>query len=118
MRFLANENFLYPSIKVLRENGLEIFSIGEESSGISDIEVLKRAVSEELIILTFDRDYGELLFKYHLEAPPAIVYFRNKGLDPKDAARFLLDILQKSEIEIQNMFTVISEDGIRQRKLR
>lgn len=118
MKFLANENFPYPSIKVLRENNFEVFSIGEESSGISGIEVLNRAVTEELIILTFDRDYGELLFKYHLEAPPAIVYFRNKGLDPKDAAGFLLEILQKTEIEIPNMFTVISEDGIRQRKLR
>ena len=118
MRFLANENFPYPSIKILREHKFEVFSVGEESSGISDVEVLNRSVLEELIILTFGRDYGELLFKYHLEAPPAVVYFRNKGLNPKDAAGFLLEILQKSEIEIQNIFTVISEDGIRQRKLR
>lgn len=118
MRFLANENFPYPSIKVLREHNLEVFSVGEESGGISDIEVLNRSVLEDLIILTFDRDYGELLFKYDLEAPPAVVCLRNKGLNPKDAAGFLLEILQKPEIEIHNMFTVISEDGIRQRKLR
>ena len=59
MKFLANENFPYPSIKVLRDNGLEVYSIGEESSGISDEVVLNRAVVEDLIILTFDRDYGE-----------------------------------------------------------
>ncbi len=76
MKFLANENFPYPSIKILRDNDLEVFSIGEESGGISDIEVLNRAVIEDLIILTFDRDYGELLFKYRLDPPPAVVYFR------------------------------------------
>jgi predicted nuclease of predicted toxin-antitoxin system len=118
MKFLANENFPYPSIKVLRDNGLEVYSIGEESSGISDEVVLKRAVLEDLIILTFDRDYGELLFKYRLDPPPAIVYFRNKGKVPSDAATMLLEILQNQDLVIQDMFTVISEDGIRQRKLR
>ena len=118
MKFLANENFPYPSIKVLRENGLEIYSIGEESSGISDELVLNRAVMEDLIILTFDRDYGELMFKYRLDPPPAIIYFRNKGKVPTDAAGMLLELLQNQDLTIQNMFTVISEDGIRQRKLR
>lgn len=118
MKFLANENFPYPSIKLLREEGLEIFSIGEESSGISDEEVLNRAVAENLIILIFDRDYGELLFKYRLDPPPAVVYFRNKGKIPTDASYMLLKLLQNQDLVIQDMFTVISEDGIRQRKLR
>jgi predicted nuclease of predicted toxin-antitoxin system len=118
MKFLANENFPYPSIKVLRENELEVYSIGEDSSGISDEVVLNRAVIEDLIILTFDRDYGELIFKYRLDPPPAVVYFRNKGKVPTDAAVMLLELLQNQDLVIQDMFTVISEDGIRQRKLR
>ncbi len=64
MKFLANENFPFPSIKFLRENGYEIISISEESSGIADSEVLQKASAENLIILTFDSDYGELIFKY------------------------------------------------------
>lgn len=118
MKFLANENFPYPSIKVLRENDLEMCSIGEESSGISDEMVLNRAVMEELIILTFDRDYGELLFKYRLDPPPAVIYFRNKGKVPTDAAMMLMNLLENQDLVIQDMFTVVSEDGIRQRRLR
>ena len=110
MKFLANEKFPYPSIKILRDNGLEVYSIGEESSGISDEIVLNRAVIENLIILTFDRDYGELIFKYRLDTPPAVIYFRNKGKVPTDAAAILLDLLQNQDLIIENVFTVISEN--------
>ena len=56
--------------------------IQEEFPGISDEEVLKRATDLNYIILTFDRDYGELIFRYHLINPPAVIYFREKGKDP------------------------------------
>ena len=58
MKFLANENFPSPSIKILRESGYEVVSIAEDFSRISDEEVLQKAVSENFIILTFYRDYG------------------------------------------------------------
>jgi predicted nuclease of predicted toxin-antitoxin system len=93
MEFLANENFPYPSIKVLRDNGYKVKSITEDSSGISDEKVLEKAVSEGLIILTFDRDYGELIFRYRKEGPPAIIYFRSKGQSPQEAGNKLLEVI-------------------------
>ena len=117
MRFLANENYPYPSILLLRKNGLEVISISENWSGISDEEVLSKAVDENLIILTFDRDYGELLFKYKRESPPAVIYYRIKGKTPQDAAIILFDLLDNQSIMIDNYFTVIEENAIRQRKL-
>ncbi len=108
MKFLANENFPFPSIKLLRESGYEVLSISENLGGISDRTVLQKAVDENLIILTFDRDYGELIFKYQKQSPPAVVYFRVKGRSPNDAGEILLE----------NYFTVIKATGIRQRKLR
>lgn len=62
MRFLANENFPLPSVRLLRSAGHDVLSITEESPGISDDRILARAVAEERIILTFDRDYGELIY--------------------------------------------------------
>jgi predicted nuclease of predicted toxin-antitoxin system len=116
MRFLANENFPYPSILLLRNSGFEVVSIMEEMSGIRDEEVLEKAVKEQLIILTFDRDYGELLFKYRKNPPPAVVYFRTKGQTPEDAGLILLSKIT-SGISFNNHFTVIEETGVRQRKL-
>ena len=65
--FLANENFPRPSILLLREQGHTILSIQELYPGWSDREVLQKASSENLVILTFDRDYGELIFRYALQ---------------------------------------------------
>lgn len=44
MRFLANENFPLPSVRLLREAGHDVVSISEETPGITDSQVLSRAV--------------------------------------------------------------------------
>lgn len=63
MRFLANENFPLPSIILLRQGGYDVASMTEDSPGMEDSEVLTRASDEQRIILTFDRDYGELIYR-------------------------------------------------------
>ena len=117
LRFLANENFPFPSVKLLRENGFFVKCISEELRGISDKEVLQIAIAEDLIILTFDRDYGELLYKYQKKSPPAVIYFRSKGSKPITAGKLLYKLLTNKTIQIENYFTVIDDSGIRQRKL-
>ena len=62
MRFLANENFPLTSVRLLRQAGHDVVSITEETPGVADDHILARAVIEDRIILTFDRDYGELIF--------------------------------------------------------
>lgn len=76
--FLANENFPRPSTIILRENGFSVKSIQEDSPGISDDEIIKIALNSNLIILTFDRDYGELIFRYSKDNPPAVIFFRER----------------------------------------
>ena len=73
--FLANENFPRPSVTLLRDNGFEVKSIQEEFPGISDDIVMNIASELNLIILTFDSDYGELIFKHKKNNPPSVVYF-------------------------------------------
>lgn len=116
--FLANENFPYPSIQLLRDNGFEVYSIQETNPGISDAEVLKIAISLGITILTFDSDYGELIFKYSSEFPPSVLFFREKGGDPGFAGRTLLDLLTHTKIKFENAFTVIEKQNIRQRFYR
>ena len=66
MIFLANENIPLNSIKSIRESGYDISAIIEDNPGVTDEQVLKIALLENRIILTFDRDYGELIFKRKL----------------------------------------------------
>jgi len=76
MRLLANENFPAKSILYLRGKGFGIISIGTDNPSIKDHAVMAIAIEEDRTILTFDRDYGELIFKYNYKPPRGIIYLR------------------------------------------
>lgn len=113
--FLANENFPRPSIHLLRDAGFNVVSIQEDYPGISDQLVLQQASLSNFIILTFDKDYGELIFRYGYENPPAVIYFREKGNNPLFPGQMLLSLLKANELKFENTFTVIEQQNIRQR---
>jgi len=114
MRFLANENFPDPSIVILREEGHDVRSIRTDHPGISDQQVIAIAQAEDRTILTFDKDYGELIFKDGIDNPPAVLFLRYRGRDPKAAATLVRDTLFAGTV-LERRFTVIEEQGIRQR---
>ena len=60
MRFLADENVSRLVIERLRADGFEVISIGESRSGATDKDVLAAADAEGCILITEDRDFGEL----------------------------------------------------------
>lgn len=118
MQFLANENFPLLSVRNLRNLGLDITSIMEDSPGIKDTEVLARAVKEERIILTFDRDYGELIFRRFLPKPIGVIYFRYQPFTPEEPAQHLMRLLNEKDLKLERMFTVLERNKLRQRSLR
>lgn len=112
--FLANENFPRPGILLLRNHGYEVKSIPENEPGSSDQEVLKITNNLGLIILTFDKDYGELIFRYAPEKTRQLI-FREKGNDPLFAGQMLINLLTSADLKLENSFTVTEELNIRQR---
>lgn len=116
MTFLANENFPFPSIEILRTAGYKVISISEVAPGIADDQVIEHARKENAIILTFDKDYGEIIFKHgKTGGTPSVVFFRFKGNQPQSAGLILLKLLNESKISIEGKFTVLDHDAIRQR---
>ena len=116
MRFLANENFPLRSVHVLRADQHDVLTILEGLAGAADDEVLARAVREDRIILTFDRDYGELVFRRGLPTPPGVVYFRFNPATPDEPARLLRQVLA-DQIELIGQFTVLDLRRVRQRPM-
>lgn len=116
MKFLANENFPYPSTKLLRSKGIEIKSISEDFPGIPDKAVIEIARKDGFIVLTFDKDYGEIIFRFGEQNPPAVIYFRHKGKNPEFAGNFMLQLIHENKIQFERTFTVIEENNIRQRQ--
>ena len=114
---LADENLPRRSSELLRELGYDIKVIWREHAGISDHEVVAIANEEQRIILTFDSDFGELVFRLGL-SPMGVVYFRLTKYTPKQPGQYVHRILQQQLVDFEGYMTVIT-DGltIRQRKL-
>ena len=114
MKFLANENFPLASVRALRNIGLDVVSVEEESPGIPDEEVLRRARDDNRIIVTFDRDYGELVFHRRLSAPAGVLYLRFHPKSPLEAAEYVAG-LTAGGMELEGRFTTADRDRVRQR---
>ncbi|MCG6117664.1 MAG: DUF5615 family PIN-like protein [Aquimonas sp.] len=115
-RVLANENLPAPSIRRLRAAGIEVAAIREDSPGIDDVSVLARAVAEQRWLLTFDMDYGELIFRRGLASPPALVLFRLQRFGVEDAAVRLLQLIESPEARAGGYF-IVQDEGVRWRPL-
>lgn len=112
MRFLANENFPGPAVSALRNAGHDVVWIREQAPGIPDPEVLARAVADNRILITFDKDFGELAFRHGLTANSGIVLFR---IVPVDAARVADPAVRilGSKADWAGHFAVVDEHRVR-----
>ena len=75
IKLLANENFPTSSVLLLRKMGYNIVSIGVDYPGVSDEYVIKLAEEEQRVIVTFDRDYGELIYKKKYTPPKGVIFY-------------------------------------------
>ncbi len=86
MRILADENIPRAAVQRLREDGHDVLWIRESCPGVSDEAVRGLAVAEQRIIVTFDKDFGELGVVRPGPVPPGIVLFRIVMESPSSVA--------------------------------
>jgi predicted nuclease of predicted toxin-antitoxin system len=108
-KFLANENIPLATIRRLRNEGLDISSISLDSPSIMDKEVMQIAADDHRTIITFDRDYGELIYKYGFRPPAGVIYLRMQNFQPEEPAKLLLKLFNSPNLEFDGMFTVADE---------
>lgn len=117
MRLLANENFPLPSVRLLRKAGWDVVSVTEDTPGLEDTEVLTRAADQQRVIVTFDRDYGELIYRLRMRSPAGVIYLRFRPQTPEEPAAIMLNLLQAEDLQFERWFTVVERNQIRQRPL-
>ena len=117
MKFLTNENLPLPSVYHLREMGHDVLSISEHFPGISDDKVLSLACDQKRTLITFDRDYGELIFLQKLPAPTALIFLRFIPTSPVEAANIVLELVNRGDIEINGYYWVVTRNLVRRRPL-
>lgn len=116
MRILANENFPYRSIYYLKEKGHDVLSIGMDNPSIKDSEIMTIASNEERVIVTFDRDYGELIFRYNYKPEKGVIYLRLDKYQPQEPGIIIEELILNVQIDLTRALTVVDKNGIRQRK--
>lgn len=116
MKFLADENFPLSSYQFLKDKGWNIEHIGLTNSSISDYDVMQLSIKQKRIIITFDSDYGELVFKKGY-LPLGVIYLRMQNFTPSYPGEFLYDLIENSELVFISYFTVIEKNQIRQRRI-
>ena len=72
-RFLADENIPFEVVEKLYEKKIDIKSVSLLNPGADDIEVLGMARRQNRILLTFDKDFGELVFKLKIKSSGVIL---------------------------------------------
>jgi predicted nuclease of predicted toxin-antitoxin system len=115
---LLNGNFPAPAVAVLREAGYDALAIAESLEGIADQDqdVLALAVREQRWLVTFDRDYGDLLFARKLPAPPAVILLRVSSYRPAEPAAWIIELIRNRQ-EYLGKFIVFDGNTLRTRPL-
>lgn len=112
MRILANENFPRDAVVALRQRGHDVAWIRTDAPGSSDKQVLARAQAEDRILITFDKDFGELAFRARLPASSGIILFRISTPSSTYIAQVATAVLD-SRTDWAGHFAVTEDDRIR-----
>lgn len=116
MRFLADENFPGDAIAALRAHGHDVAWIRADAPGSSDADVLARTICEGRVLLTFDKDFGELAWRAGLPASAGVVLFRLPMPPPSDLISTVAGVLNGRQ-DWAGQFSVIEPGRIRMRSL-
>ncbi len=117
MRLCANENLPEACIRKLRLDGHDVVWMYEVARGSSDQDVLEYAQRENRLLLTFDKDFGELVFNRGVGVSLGIILFRIAQPSALVVAERVAAILA-SRSDWQGNFSVVDDRTIRMRPLR
>ena len=113
---LANENIPAPAVRWLRDHGYDVEAVAERMPGATDEKVLNLAHHDGRWLLTFDRDYGELVYTRRLPLPPAIFYLRITACLPTAPGELIARLLEQPE-QFAGFFVVLDAKRWRRRAL-
>ncbi len=113
-RWLLNENFPMPSVKRLRTAGWDVLAVGESVAGAGDPAVMALAHEQGRWLATFDRDYGELVFRQGFTPPPLVLLLRVPVYQPEEPAAWIESLHSAGQL-LEGNFHIFDGRAIRRR---
>lgn len=115
MNFVADESVDQQIVTPLRREGHVVSYIVETGPGASDADVLESAKSKGAILLTADKDFGEIVFRQQ-QVTEGVIFVRLAGQSQKRKAEIVSSAVKRHGEELFRAFSVITPGGIRIRK--
>ena len=112
MRLLADENFPGEAVAALRRHGHDVAWVRADAPGSTDPQVLARAMAEARVLVTFDKDFGELAYHAGLPATCGVVLFRISPDSPSRGAQIAVAAFASRDDWVAH-FSVVEENRVR-----
>lgn len=116
MRFLADENIPVAVIDALTARGHDVQRSARLARGAADKDIVMAANRESRVLLTFDKDFGEIAVRLGLVARSGIILLRFVPRDPLDAATVVVSAVAARQ-DWAGHFAVVERARIRMRRL-
>ncbi|MBX7232884.1 MAG: DUF5615 family PIN-like protein [Caldilineales bacterium] len=115
MNLLADESVDQQIVARLRQDGHAVLYVAELSPSVGDDVVLQQARASNSLLLTADKDFGELVFRQRL-LHSGVILLRLAGLSSERKAVLVSMTLRERTDELVGAFSVISPGAVRIRK--
>lgn len=112
MNLLADESVDIQIVAKLRQDGHDVLYVAEMEPGISDDIVLSRANARSALLITADKDFGELAFRLG-KVTTGILLIRLAGLSPERKSEIMSTVLREHCSKLPGSFSVVSPGMMR-----
>lgn len=115
MKIVADESVDRQVVDRLRADGHEVLFIADLAPGIDDDAVLLKSHESNAVLVTADKDFGELIFRQHL-LHSGVVLIRLAGLKAEWKAELVAAAFEKHADGLSLGFAVLSRRALRLRR--
>jgi predicted nuclease of predicted toxin-antitoxin system len=112
VEFIVDESAGRAVVEYLRTAGHNVLSVAEAMPQADDQDILSRATYEERILITNDKDFGELVFRSG-QAHHGVVLLRLHDESPTNRVRVVKGLLVQYADRLAGHFTVATEASVR-----
>ena len=116
LRFLVDNSSGKRLATALKDRKFDVIYAGDALPNAEDDEILERAEEEKRILVTNDKDFGELIFRYN-KPSSGVILLRLKTDFPDNRIKVLLNLIDKMNVKLNRKFIVASEDRSRIKEL-
>ncbi len=115
MNIIADENIAVQVVERLRENGHNV-RYTMQGMGITDSIVLELANQQKTLVITDDKDFGELVIR-HRQQTSGVMLIRLPGLPPLQKAEIVAHVIEQYGDQLINAMCVVTPQKVRIRNL-